>query len=53
MGGETVPRVESTYPQLSKGPVGQQIESIYQDRLRQFTSGGQYEKQNLLAQVLT
>ena len=49
MGGETTSRVESSYPQLVSGPVGQQIESIYTDRIRQFTSGGQYEKQNLLA----
>jgi alpha-mannosidase len=49
MGGETAPRIQSSYPQLSSGPVGQQIESIYTDRLRQFTSGGQYEKHNLLS----
>lgn len=47
MGGETVPRIQSSYPQLSSGPVGQQIESIYTDRLRQFISDGQYEKHNL------
>lgn len=49
MGGETSSRVMSSYPRLAKEPVGKQIESIYTDRLRQFTSGGQYEKQNLLS----
>ena len=49
MGGETSARIESSsYPKLSQGPVGQQIESIYTDRLRAFTSTGQYEKQYLL-----
>lgn len=49
MGGETSSRAASTYPKLSSGPVGQQIQGIYTDRLRQFSSGGQYEKDNLLA----
>lgn len=50
MGGESASRstVSSSYPQLMSKPVGQKIESIYTDRLRQFTSGGQYERQNLL-----
>lgn len=52
MGGETSSRAPSQYPKLSAGPVGQQIQSIYTDRLRQFTSGGQYEKQNLLGWVI-
>lgn len=39
----------SSYPKLSAGPVGQQITSIYRDRLGQFTGGGQYEGHNLLA----
>ncbi|SLM37789.1 alpha-mannosidase [Lasallia pustulata] len=34
---------------MSAGPVGKQIQSIYRDRLGQFTGGGQYESQNLLA----
>jgi alpha-mannosidase len=50
MGGGTVPVfAESQYPRLAPAPVGQQIESIYRDRLNQFTSGGQYEGQNLLS----
>lgn len=36
------------YPKLAAGPVGKQIHKIYLDRLRQFTSGGQYESQGLL-----
>ncbi|KAL9623961.1 MAG: hypothetical protein Q9160_001714 [Pyrenula sp. 1 TL-2023] len=54
MGGETHPRVVpamSSYPKLATRPVGQQIESIYTDRLRQFTSGGQYSSQNLVAKL--
>ncbi|KAI9835170.1 MAG: hypothetical protein M1819_002540 [Sarea resinae] len=47
MGGETHRRLASTLPKLSAGPVGAPIQNIYRDRLRQFTSGGQYEKQNL------
>ena len=50
MGGETHTRpTTSSYPKLSAGPVGQQIHSIYKDRLGQFSSGGQYAGQNLLA----
>ncbi|EXJ69120.1 alpha-mannosidase [Cladophialophora psammophila CBS 110553] len=51
MGGETSSRATSSYPRLSTHPVGQKIQSIYTDRLRQFTSGGQYEKENLLAKL--
>jgi alpha-mannosidase len=51
MGGETSSRVASSYPKLSAGPVGQQIQGIYVDRIRQFSSTGQYEKENLLAFV--
>ena len=51
MGGESTPRATtpSSYPQLMKKPVGQQIQGIYTDRLQQFTSGGQYEHENLRA----
>ena len=49
MGGETRNKPSgSSYPKLATGPVGQQIHSIYKDRLGQFTSGGQYESQYLL-----
>ncbi|MCJ1301122.1 Glycoside hydrolase, 38 vacuolar alpha mannosidase [Hypocenomyce scalaris] len=49
MGGETQRRASgSSYPKLSAGPVGKQIQGIYKDRLGQFTSGGQYESQYLL-----
>lgn len=36
------------YPQLAAGPVGKQIHSIYQSRLKQFTDGGQYKEQSLI-----
>lgn len=52
MGGETGSRVVpmmSSYPKLATRPVGQQIESIFTERLRQFTAGGQYSGQNLVA----
>ncbi|CAI6332148.1 unnamed protein product [Periconia digitata] len=39
------------YPKLAAGPVGKQIESIYRDRLRQFTDGGQYREQGLIAKL--
>jgi alpha-mannosidase len=52
MGGDannrTMP-VSTDYPQLAAGPVGKQIHSIYESRLRQFTDGGQYREQGLLA----
>ncbi|KAK4936017.1 Glycoside hydrolase, 38 vacuolar alpha mannosidase [Elasticomyces elasticus] len=51
MGGETSSRATSQYPQLATGPVGKLIEGIYTDRLRQLTSGGQYEKENLQAKL--
>ncbi|KAI9803462.1 MAG: hypothetical protein M1825_001805 [Sarcosagium campestre] len=48
MGGESGWKpAGNNYPKLSAGPVGQQISGIYRDRLRQFTSKGQYEGQNL------
>ncbi|KAJ9669048.1 Glycoside hydrolase, 38 vacuolar alpha mannosidase [Coniosporium apollinis] len=40
--------MKTDYPKMARAPVGKQIHSIYLDRLRQFTSGGQYEKQSLL-----
>ncbi|KAI9770329.1 MAG: Glycoside hydrolase, 38 vacuolar alpha mannosidase [Geoglossum simile] len=51
MGGETQAKPTSQYPKLSAGPVGQQIRSIYRSRLDQFTSTGQYERNNLLSMV--
>lgn len=36
-------------PRLAERPVGQRITKIYTDRLRQFTSKGQYEGQNLVS----
>jgi len=52
MGGEShrnmpVP-VAKDYPQLAAGPVGKQIHSIYQSRLRQFLDAGQYREQSLI-----
>ncbi|KAJ5668475.1 uncharacterized protein N7477_007045 [Penicillium maclennaniae] len=52
MGGETphlAPAPASTLPRLAERPVGQRITKIYTDRLKQFTSTGQYEGQNLLS----
>jgi alpha-mannosidase len=56
MGGETHSNVApsmagSAYPQLAVRPVGQQITHIYKDRLKQFTDGGQYKEQGLLAKL--
>lgn len=51
MGGEThrnMSLLKDEYPQLAERPVGKQIHSIYQSRLRQFTDGGQYRAQGLL-----
>lgn len=54
MGGETQTRTKGTsFPKLSARPVGQQIHSIYEERLRQFTGNGQFESQNLQAYVST
>lgn len=49
MGGEAVSRAPSSLPKLAERPVGQHITNIYRDRLRQFTSGGQYQGQNLVS----
>lgn len=59
MGGETphpVPALAtsstsstSSLPRLAERPVGQRIKKIYTDRLKQFTSAGQYEGQNLVS----
>ncbi|KAI9895052.1 MAG: Glycoside hydrolase, 38 vacuolar alpha mannosidase [Vezdaea aestivalis] len=51
MGGDTKVKPNSGYPVLSAKPVGQQIRSLYKDRLAQFTGQGQYENQNLLAMM--
>jgi alpha-mannosidase len=50
MGGEThgTMVVAADYPKLAAGPVGKQIRHIYQDRLRQFTDGGQYREQGII-----
>lgn len=47
MGGGQVLPESSGYPKLNFEPKGQQIRSIYQDRIKQFTAHGQYESQNL------
>lgn len=52
MGGGTNNPLSSQYPQLAVRPVGKQIESIYTDRLRQFTDGGQYREQGLKAKFV-
>jgi alpha-mannosidase len=52
MGGDCCNRTVSTmYPQLAVEPVGKQIHSIYQSRLRQFTDNGQYREQGLIGYV--
>lgn len=53
MGGENqrvvpVPTLAKDYPKFAAGPVGKQIHSIYQSRLRQFMDGGQYREQSLI-----
>ena len=54
MGGDSnrTMAVSTDYARLAAGPVGKQIHSIYQSRLRQFTDGGQYREQGLLPYVL-
>ncbi|GAM83502.1 hypothetical protein ANO11243_014900 [Dothideomycetidae sp. 11243] len=54
MGGEsrsTTPSQASAYPKLATGPKGKLIHSIYRDRLRQLTDGGQYREQGLLPKI--
>lgn len=53
MGGEKEMQIlgRSSLPKLSAGPVGQQVSSIYKERLGQFAGHGQYESQNLQACV--
>lgn len=53
MGGETHRTMSSSkeYPQLAAGPVGKQIHSIYQSRLRQFVDAGQYREQGLIGKL--
>ncbi|KAL8672140.1 MAG: hypothetical protein Q9168_003384 [Polycauliona sp. 1 TL-2023] len=49
MGGGKPQTPSTSLPKLVARPVGQQIHSIYKERLRQFTSDGQYSSQNLQA----
>ncbi|KAL2867121.1 alpha-mannosidase [Aspergillus lucknowensis] len=51
MGGDVPRQAPSSLPRAPEGPVGQRIRSIYTDRLRQFTSSGQYESQNLIGKL--
>jgi alpha-mannosidase len=48
-GGRGKQAAADAYPRLAPGPVGQWIPNIYISRINQFTSKGQWEKQNLLA----
>jgi alpha-mannosidase len=50
-GGTNSNTIHSSYPQLVSRPVGKQIHSIYTSRLGQFTDGGQYYNQSLLAKL--
>lgn len=54
MGGERYGRsgADLTYPRLAPHPVGQHIQSIYTDRLRQFTDTGQYKANGLASLVI-
>ncbi|EAT88230.1 alpha-mannosidase [Parastagonospora nodorum] len=53
MGGESHRNMvaASDYPRHAAGPVGKQIHHIYQDRLRQFTDGGQYREQGIVGKL--
>ncbi|KAH6691636.1 glycosyl hydrolase family 38 domain-containing protein [Plectosphaerella plurivora] len=51
MGGGRELKSKGSYPTLATRPVGQWISNIYKDRIKNFYSGGQYEKQNLLAMM--
>lgn len=51
-GGDEVPaRPEGCYPIRATKPVGQRINKIYRDRISQFYSHGQWEKNNLIAMM--
>ncbi|OJJ48556.1 hypothetical protein ASPZODRAFT_130621 [Penicilliopsis zonata CBS 506.65] len=49
MGGDASLGAPGSLPRRSDHPVGQRIKGIYTDRLRQFTSEGQYSGQNLVS----
>ncbi|TGJ86942.1 hypothetical protein E0Z10_g1832 [Xylaria hypoxylon] len=53
MGGDTtMPKsVAAEYPIRAPAPVGKRISKIYKERIEQFYSRGQWEKQNLLAMM--
>ncbi|KAL5042633.1 hypothetical protein BDW71DRAFT_136726 [Aspergillus fruticulosus] len=51
MGGDILRQAPSSLPRGPDGPVGQRIRSIYTDRLKQFTSSGQYQSQNLIGKL--
>ncbi|KAK4565274.1 Glycoside hydrolase, 38 vacuolar alpha mannosidase [Recurvomyces mirabilis] len=55
MGGDVprqmMPSSSAQYPQLAQRPKGKQIHHIYRDRLGQFTNGGQYKQQSLMAKL--
>ncbi|KAI4262004.1 MAG: hypothetical protein L6R42_002812 [Xanthoria sp. 1 TBL-2021] len=51
MGGGKPQTPSTLLPKLAARPVGQQIHSIYKERLGQFTSNGQYSSQNLQAAI--
>ncbi|KAJ1331150.1 alpha-mannosidase [Microdochium nivale] len=53
MGGErsVTPKLASSYPIHAPAPVGKRITRIYKERINQFYSHGQWEKQNLLAMM--
>ncbi|KAK5634434.1 hypothetical protein RRF57_010147 [Xylaria bambusicola] len=53
MGGETTALrpIAGAYPIRAPAPVGKRINRIYKERIEQFYSRGQWEKQNLLAMM--
>lgn len=48
-GGQPQASMSTSYPKLARLPVGKQISKIYEERLRQFTSDGQYASSSLLS----
>lgn len=46
-GDHDIPMRGSAIPRFAQGPVGAKVESIYRDRLQQFSGEGQWERVNL------
>jgi len=48
-GGQPQSSMSATYPKKAGLPVGKQITKLYEERLRMFTSNGQYASSSLLS----